>query len=263
MRRSGWWKFARISCQILHVATFTALGVIGGAKLADPAKSGDYRPFLAAMQNVSWWAIPALYFTNLMFQAAVKAISPPWVWETVRAILDQLRVHAFGKIRGGLQQHNRVTLFKHVWWRWAWCKWPWSGWLVPVERSGYTARKTNIAFPAPDDGDRAMGIAGRAWASNETVSKSNLPDVTDTSPEEELRRYAEETFITVEMLKSRLRPNKKVALSLTAFPVEVKNKVWGVIVFDSRSKQPFPDEAIEHFRLVGVCLGKILGGARK
>jgi heat shock protein HslJ len=254
---------ARISCQILHIASFVALGVVGGAKLADPAKSGDYRPFLTSLQHVSWWAVPALYFANLAFQAAAKAISPPWVWETVRAILDQLRLHAFRGVRGELQQHNRVTLFKHVWWRWSWCRWPWSGWLVPVERSGYTTRKTDTAFLAPDDGGRAQGIAGRAWASNETVSKSNLPAVTDKSPEDELKQYADETYISVELLRSRLVQKKSVALSLTAFPVEVKNKVWGVIVFDSRSKQPFPEEAIEHFRLVGACLGKVLGGARK
>jgi hypothetical protein len=263
MRRSGWWKVARLICQALQIASFIALGVVGGAKLADPSKSGAFRPFLASLQNLSWWAIPTFYFANLVFQAGAKTISPPWVWDAVRAILDQLRVHAFGNIHGALQQHNRVTLFKHVRWRWAWCKWPWSGWLVPVERSGYTTRKTNTAFLAPDDGDQAQGVAGRAWASGETVSKSNLPDVTDTSPEEELKRYAEETFITVEHLKNRLAPKKRVAISLTAFPVEVKNRVWGVIVFDSRSKQPFPDEAIEHFRLVGVCLGKILGGAGK
>jgi hypothetical protein len=263
MRRSGWWKIARISCQILHLATFAALGVVGGAKLADPAKSGDYRPFLAAMQNVSWWAVPALYFANLTFQAVAKAISPPWVWETVRAILHQLQVHAFRNIKGGLQQENRVTLFKHVGWRWAFCKWPWSGWLLPVERSGYTTRKTNTVFLAPDDGHKAEGVAGRAWASDGTVSVYNLPDVTDTSPEEELKHYAQETYITDDKLKQRLKENKKLALSLTAFPVEVKNKVWGVIVFDSRSKQPFPEEAIEHFRLVGACLGKVLGGARK
>ena len=263
MRRSGWWKFARISCHVLHIASFLALGVVGGAKLADLSQSGEYRPFLSSLQKVSWWTVPVLYFSNILFQAGAKSISPPWVWNTIHSILDQLQVHAFRGIQGELQQSNRVTLFKHVGWRWALCKWPWSGWLVPVERSGYTTRKTNTAFRAPDDGDKAEGVAGRAWATGQRVTKHNLPDVTQESPEQELNTYAKETFISVETLRERLKQNRKVALSLTAFPVEVKNKVWGVIVFDSRSKQPFSEEAIEHFRVVGACLGKVLGGARK
>jgi hypothetical protein len=240
-----------------------ALGAVGGAKLADAGRAGPFAPLLLALQRVNWWALPLLYVLNLAFAGAVKMISPPWVWETVRAILDQLQLHAFKQSRGGLQQHNRVTLFKHVGWRWARCRWPWSGWLVPVERSGYTTRKTDTAFRAPDDGEKAEGIAGRAWAENGTVSKSNLPDVTETSPDQDLQRYADETFITVDVLRARLKSKKQVALSLTAFPVEAKNKPWGVIVFDSRNRQPFSDDAIEHFRLVGACLGKLLGGARK
>jgi hypothetical protein len=237
--------------------------MIGGAKLAVAHDAGPFQPLVESLQHVHWWAMPVIYFANIGLQGVAKSVSPPWVWETVRAILDQLQRHAFPHVQGELQQYNRVTLFKHVRWRWAACKWPWSGWLVPVERSGYTTRKTDTAFLAPDDGDRAEGVAGRAWAESGTVSKSNLPNVTDNSPEEDLKRYADETFISVEKLRARLKAKKRVALSLTAFPVEVKNRVWGVVVFDSRSKQPFPDEAVEVFRLVGTCLGKLLGGARK
>lgn len=263
MRRSGLWKTLRIACRVLGWSSLFFLGVVGGAKLTDPARWGIFQPFLIELQQINWFAVPLLYIGSIAFQAGATAISPPWVWSTVHAILDQLQVHAFKHIEGSLQQHNRVTLFKHVRWRWAWCKWPWSGWLIPVERSGYTTRKTDTAFLAPDDGDRAEGIAGRAWASDGTVSKSNLPNVTATSPDEDLKRYADETFISLETLKRRLKANKKVALSLTAFPVEAKNRTWGVLVFDSRSKQPFPEEATEVHRLVGTCLGKLLGGARK
>jgi len=263
MRRSGWWRFVRASCQVLQWLTYAALGMVGGAKLAAPSAAGPFQPLLAYLQGVSWWAMPVIYISNVGFQAGSKAISPPWVWDTVRAVLDQLRVHAFKPAQGELMQSNRVTLFKYVRWRWSLCEWPWSGWLVPVERSGYTTRRTDTAFLAPDDGDRAEGVAGRAWASGGVVSKSNLPSVTADSPVAEQQRYAEETYISLETLKRRLAAKKSVALSLTAFPVEVKNRVWGVIVFDSRSKQPFPDEAIENFRLVGRCLANVLGGARK
>jgi hypothetical protein len=263
MRRSGWWKFVRGSCQVMQWLTYAALGMLGGAKFATPSASGPFQPLLVALQHVSWWAMPVIYLGNVAFQAGTNAISPPWVWNTVRAILDQLRVHAFKPTQGELQQSNRVTLFKHVRWRWALCKWPWSGWLIPVERSGYTTRKTDTVFRAPDDGDLAEGVAGRAWASEGLVSKSNLPNVNADSPLQEQKRYADETYMSLDTLKRRLDGKKAVALSLTAFPVEVKNKVWGVIVFDSRSKQPFPEEAIENFRLVGRCLANVLGGAKK
>ena len=263
MRRSGWWTFVRYSCQVLQWLSYAALGMVGGAKLADVSQAGAFSPLLIRLQHVSWWAMPVIFFGNIAFQAGAKAISPPWVWDTVRSVLDQLQLHAFSPTQGELKQSNRVTLFKHVRWRWAVCKWPWTGWLVPVERSGNTTRKTDTVFLAPDDGNKAEGIAGRAWACEGTVTVSNLPSVTEDSPETDLVRYADETFITVATLKDRLRCKKGIALSLTAFPVEVKNKVWGVIVFDSRSREALSNDAIDNFKLVGRCLAKVLGGARK
>ena len=135
------------------------------------------------------------------------------------------------------------------------CRWPWSGWLVPVERSGHTTRRSHTIFLAPDDADQAEGIAGQTWAQNRVVVVNGLSDVNENPSREVLAEYAQRTWIAETWV---LQKQRQHARSFCGIPVEVKGKLWGVIVLDSRNPQAIDQNADKFYRLIGRVLGKLL-----
>jgi GAF domain len=172
----------------------------------------------------------------------------------VHYLLDTFREHAFEKERGAPLHYNRVTLFKHVRFRWALCKWPWSGWLIPMERSGHTTQKSRTAFLVPDNADLVQGIAGQTWAQNSVVMVNELPDLNGSPSPERFDEYARKTWVSVRWLQRRSQHGR----AFCGIPVEVKGRMSGVIVIDSRSPDAIDQEAVKVYRLVGRYLGKLL-----
>lgn len=192
-------------------------------------------------------------------QFSAKKIGPPWMWESIHNMLDQLRECVFdGNTDSGLHCH-RVTLFKHCSfcfrWRPKWGDNPCSGWLVPVERSGHTTRKKITCFLAPDDADRAQGVAGVTWARRACVIVENLPDIQQNKTKKKVADYVTKAYVCDEWLVI----HQGNARSLYGIPVEVKSRLWGVIVLDSR-KETFAGRQIADtfHKMFGKTLAKLL-----
>ena len=231
------------------------LATIQASTKADPSRWQLGSEFLIWLQQNAWITVPLLIGTLGLMQVARWTIGPPWVWDTVHHLLDSFQEYVFEGESGPLQYH-RVTLFKYARVRLRLCRWPWSGWLVPVERSGHTARRSRTTFLAPDDAERAEGIAGQTWAQNRVVVVNELPDINESPSCNVLAEYARQTWIVVTWLQ---RPRQRQhARSFCGIPVEVKGKLWGVIVLDSRSPEVIDQNAIRFYSLIGRCLGKLL-----
>jgi hypothetical protein len=138
-------------------------------------------------------------------EAMRKVVGPPWLWDAIHSYLDSFRDYAFPDQPGDMLHEHRVTLFKHVRWRWCLKKWPWSGWLVPVERSGHTTRRTSAVFRAPDEANDAEGVAGVTWASKSAVPVPELPDLSGQPSVAEISEYAKKTFVSTEWVEAYIR----------------------------------------------------------
>ena len=208
---------------------------------------------LAITGIVLGWLLPILVLVSGALGTIRRVVGPPWVWDAVHHSLDALQRDVFETEKEDALHHHRVTLFKRVGWRWCFAKWPWSGWLLPVERSGHTTQLTRAAFRAPDDADNAEGVAGLTWASNRVRVIENLPDLS-VGRDEDFEAYARATGVTVSWLKSNMPKSR----SFGGIPVEVKSKLWGVLILDSRSPNGIKKDSTNLYRPMSKVLAKLL-----
>lgn len=77
-----------------------------------------------------------------------------------------------------------------------------------------------------------------------------------------MQEYARRSFVTVEWVRHWLSEHKRgLATRYVGIPVEVKSRVWGVIVLDMRSPAiQLPDQA--SLKLIATCMSAILGRGR-
>lgn len=201
-----------------------------------------------------WWLLPFLVLASGIIGVYRSVTGPPWLWETIHSYLDYYRAEVFAVGADDAMHHHRVTLFRHKEWCLVWRRWPGSGWLIAEERSGHTTRSGISYFKAPDDADKAEGVAGKTWAKGGVVNLSHLPDLTASPAPSDFEAYSKATGVSVPWLMKK-RPK---ARSFCGIPVEVKGAPWGVIVLDSRSPDGIPASSQVHFRPVGRILGKLL-----
>jgi GAF domain len=254
MRRHSLWGFVYWSFSALQWIVGIGLACFAAATKADPKNWPWAGVSLAWLQETAWLFIPLFTVGLGLLQVLRSATGPPWIWQHVHYLLNTFREHVFEKERGVPLHYNRVTLFKHVRFRWALCKWPWSGWLIPMERSGHTTQRSRTAFLVPDNADLVQGIAGQTWAQNRVVMVNELPDLNESPAPELFEQYARKTWVSVRWLQSRSQHGR----AFCGIPVEVKGRMWGVIVIDSRSPDAIDQEAVNVYRLVGRYLGKLL-----
>jgi len=195
------------------------------------------------------------------------------VWETLQGQIDSLQYIAFPKHSDDLNDHHRVTLFKHKKWCWkrffnrrtfnqAWQgEWkPWGGWLVPVIRSGHTGKGTSTVFYAPDEGKHSEGIAGRCWASDSTVFKEKLPRVIRSTAERNRKKYANMSYMPKWMLENYCDTGRPLARSILTYPVQTSaGNRWGVLVFDSMESSGISEEDSQKaFEVIVEPIGVLL-----
>ena len=179
----------------------------------------------------------------------------PATREHIQFLLNKFQEKAFQNGEG--VHHHRVTLFKYKrcwrgywlskavrsdnkWWPWGSGYWLCSGWLVPVMRSGHTSTRMTTAFLAPQgDPDLAEGVAGMAWSRNSTVVLENLPEL-PSSKKKAKPEYATKTSTPPDLVERYLARGVPMARSFGATPIEVNNKIWGVLVLDSRNSDVPP-----------------------
>ena len=263
-RRRGWIIFYQALSWVQALGA-GAIVVFSTASYQAPGGSTSWPNWLEgtalALRAWAFPVVPILLLVVAVAQEAKRRIGAPWEWETVQTILNYYRDSVFRRLKGDPHHYHRVTLFKYVSWRWPIFhkRWPGIGWLVPVSRSGYTTQRTKALYRAPDNADKAEGIAGLAWSTGETRIVSNLPDITGTTVvESSYRKYANLTRLDIE----RVRVERPKSRSLCGFPIRAKTDVWGVVVLDSRAPDGLTStEYASHRdeqRMLAQFLGKIL-----
>lgn len=189
---------------------------------------------------------------------------------TIQSVVSEFSDQMFGSLGGGKDEH-RATLFVYrgfaVWrtWPWTFDRHPWSGWLVPVIRSGHTTQKVRSRFLAPDKASNCEGIAGLTWRNRATQTVTGLPQLTEQSPQSDKESYCAKTKIPLEWLNQRLSQRESLPRALRGIPVEVDNRVWGVIVLDSQDPTPFDADVNGQgglTRMFSFTISKLLERAR-
>lgn len=224
------------------------------------ATDGHFAAFVVFWQETAWiWLVASVVL--IMIPSWLLRGQDPVSLDASNAILDAFREALFGDSSDD-DAHHRVTLFKRER-RWRSMtdgsgKWqrPGSRWLVPVARSGHGSKKTRARFRCPDDTDRAEGIAGRAWARSRVVRAKRLPNLNGPDcSEEDLRRYASATYVSVEWVRKR----KPAARSFVGFRVDdARSEPWGVLVIDSRRRDFDTERAREAFDTYAPVLVRLL-----
>lgn len=228
--------------------------VVGAFAKATPEKFPEViAGYVRALQQ--GWIVPFLLI-----------VGPAIIWTrhktdrsklvAVHALLDQMCDNTFRNEKFELDQHRRVTLFRHAWF--CWRRYPFfGGWLIPIERSGIQTRKTDAIFRAPDDGEKCEGVAGRAWGRKHKVFVPGLPslranEVTDL----DFQEYAEKSFCS----EKRLRKKPPQARCLLGIPIDAGNQKWGVIVIDSVNPNFSQKSAQEVFNKLAPTMSSYLKG---
>lgn len=214
----------------------------------------DVAKVVTRMQQAAWFVVPIALLSVPALDWARSAIGAPSIWRVIRDVLDQFRSELFNDATDDPVHEHRVTLFKYQRWHWCWRKWPWRGWLLPVERSGHTTQRTNIAFMAPDEADGVEGVAGMTWARRQVVHVKELPDLSVDFSDAAVRDYATRSWMPEWIVRER----KPRARALVGIPVEVKGDLWGVVVVDSRKTVIRQQDVKKHYKLVARFLGKTL-----
>lgn len=199
---------------------------VGAFSKADPTKFNPLlAPYITSLQK--GWVLPAVLITApIVFWARNKTDRSKLT--AIHDLLDQVCHHTFKNQKFDHEQNRRVTLFKYH--KFTFRRWPFfGGWLMPIERSGESTRRTGAIFHAPDDGEKCEGVAGRAWSKRSNVYVPSLPNLRKNPTDAQFREYAEKSFVAVDKL--RCKPPQ--ACSLLGIPIEVGQKRWGVIVVDS------------------------------
>jgi hypothetical protein len=223
-------------------------------------------PFAAAdsivgfVCNWTWLILVCMAVILPAAQFVRQQIGSLWVWEHLAIVLDKLQevIHAGNQIDA--VHHHRVTLFRYrkFWLCFRLCS-PWSGWLVSVARSGHTTLNHRVVFRAPDDADAAEGIAGLAWSRNHPFTVDNLPLLNTGSDNAEIANYAVRTNVSEREVKRRIVRPGPLARSYYAQQLRVKDKVWGVLVFDSISPAvPNVDAITQAYFVLGKTLSKLV-----
>jgi transcriptional regulator with GAF, ATPase, and Fis domain len=87
------------------------------------------------------------------------------------------------------------------------------------------------------------------------VIVTGLPNLQDAPTEADFTRYAQETWVSADWLKTE----PPSARSFCGVPVEVNGRLWGVIVLDSRGDNAIKRRSVNlYYRLVAPFLGKLL-----
>lgn len=199
-------------------------------------------PVVRAAQDNDWWVLILLPLLAALGKWYCNRLGSPNAWDAIHEELDATQQELFPNEQG-FPDHHQLTLFRYTHWLWGFKKWPWSGWLVPVERSGESGRRSRTRFLAPDDRRRAKGIAGVAWCSKGVVVREDLPVVSPKAICEGLDErvaYARATFVDTSWVQQALeRRNEELPRSYIGVGIKVKRKRWGSLVIECReSKLP-------------------------
>jgi len=264
MRRRSGWSYVHRALSVTQIVGSVSIVLLAGASAADPAKVEEW-PLVVGktvefLRNQSIWGAILIIVVGVA-QLVKNQIGAPWLWETVEAMLNHYRDRVFSRRTRDPRHYHRVTIFKHVGWRWPLLhgRLPGHGWLVPVARSGHTTRDAKTLFRAPShDPDKAEGFAGMVWQRSDTPVIPDLPSLGTSATPDTYTGYAKRFNLTVE----RVRAKSWRSRSFSGFPILVNGDQWGVVVLDSRSPDGLTNENYGRHRseqeLLVTFLSKLL-----
>jgi hypothetical protein len=256
---------AEVTEKVVGVLQWTANGwfiAASAASRVDLVKSRitnqSLREFVAWQQEQSWFLLPVLFVIVALLAALRKFVGPSWRWKTIHGYCTVFRDEVFIDHKKSPEYYHRVTLFCRRSFAFVFRRWPWTGWCIPVERSGHTSQGTSALFRASDQGDNSQGVAGRTWATNRVQIIRELPDVSkEAAPSDtDFANYAKASWVE----ESWVRKKRPSARSILGIPVRAHNRVWGVIVLDSRDPKGVPDDIPQPFDSFAKYIGQLLEG---
>lgn len=263
-------EYYRLLSSLQHIGSFIAfsMGIVFTVKAQiDPTK----QPILTGLlEKASDNAIPIYTLAAVLFLAGIafKKTMEPWRVKNLKFILDAYQDKVFDKRDGESEDENRVTLFKYKKRCWLCYRerkglplpFRKHGYLVPFMRSGCQSQLSSAVFLVPNSSKHTEGIAGRAYSTKRQVSIENLPPITSSTSAENLEKYAKESYMDINMVREYASQNKTLPRSITAIPIEVNNKRWGVLVLDSVHETGIPSDAISNYTVTLALIGRLLEG---
>jgi hypothetical protein len=252
-RAAFWATIAKWASRALGVAAIF-IGVLAKAKDSYPDLLQKF-PDLAKVHDEAWWLLPTILILLPTVDWIRRWTERKTLWPIVKAILDDFRSRLF-PTNGDPSHYHRATLFRRCAWVWRKksLRSPGRGWVKVYERSGHTTQNSRTVFRAPNDPDKATGVAGTTWAWNRMVIVENLPNLETSPTSENFIEYAQRSNCPEKDIRE-LRPRSR---SLCGIPIEVKGSLWGVLVIDSRSPT-LPTDAIQtHHPMAAKFLAKVL-----
>lgn len=247
-----------------------SLGWVNGLDGNEPWLRG--RPILFSIISDIQAASLYIYIIIGIVAAAcfiVRRRGDPWIYDKLQFILDEYQGKVFSN--GNPKDHDRVTIFQHkknclFVKHWSARNWliPWgdkpflSNYLIPVLRSGHISQKSKAIFHAPDESDKAEGVAAMAWARRRSVVLNDLPEVIAGTSRRDKERYAKTTKCDIRLLEKYVAEGRQPPRSIAAIPIDCNGKAWGVVVLDSRSPQGVTDDSVTNYTLTVSLIGQLL-----
>jgi len=285
MRSMGAWRRRIFRFSEWVYACSTGIAVAEGYILSlQPSQEIGYfhdHPVQAILiKSLQDWAIPIFALCGVLVVACfvVQRFGDPWVLDKIQFILDGYRSKCFAQFDGNRDPHDnhRVTLFKlerrlNPNWkikclfkneRPLICKY-----LVPMLRSGHMSQNSDARFYVCDQSAENEGLAGLAWSMNSHIVKDQLPDLTSLYSGRRVARqisdplvagYSAETNCSIEMINSYVTRKRHLPRAIGATTVMVRDKLWGVLVVDSRRPDGVSLDSISNYTLTVSVIGELL-----
>lgn len=255
------------------------------------------RAWLDTLATSSWYFIfwrSMLVVASIVWVVSLEALavkifrSAKENWEWADFFIDEACNKAYkSKIESPMPNEHRVTLYKYFrvlpkkyrHWSMDGKKWAHNdfkkdtGWLVPIMRAKHENEHCcNLTvFAASRDNKNFEGIAGKAWATKGSLVIKDLPEVTSSNSNNR-KVYADNSYCSrnqVDFMLSDASQGSVKKLPRTIGAITLVDHAginWGVLVFDSKDPQAFPDninnavELNEWFKVITKGLGNALGG---
>jgi hypothetical protein len=240
----------------LGVATVAFSASIRADLTKIPSWASSTIPMVAWLQQWAWLGAICALFLGLA-NVLQRQFGPPWAWLAIHKSLDLFRQQAFptpSTDNPDPVHFHRITLFRYCSWRACFRRWPWSGWLVVAERSGHSTLRSTTCFRVSDDGRKVQGFAGMTWERNSLVIVNDLPDLIANQSPDAVEEYSRKTGVTPEWVRERIKMKAKLARSFCGIPVEVKGRLWGVVVLDSMDPKGTNWESVRQYKTFGKVI---------
>jgi hypothetical protein len=255
VHRKTWHKLYNFLLYSRNIAWIILGAVVVSLSLPDDQFS-DLSPWVVSthqwIKSASHWIILIFFVYFSIATLITRILGPLWIATTIHEFLNGFQRYLFNDRSTKDLHHHRITVFKYK-----------RRLLTPVARSGHTTQKSKTTFQAPDEADKAEGIAGKTWACGDIVSVSDLPEVHENVHDDMINEYAEKTYVSTDWVWDQIHKDKSLARALCGIPIENNGKIWGVVVLDSREpKEIGTKESFEIYRLFGNHIGKLLERAK-